>query len=146
MSFYAFTALSALIGAVASMIIGFVWYGPLFGKKWMEVIGVSPAAAQKVSQKEMIPEYVTNFVVAFIQFYALGFFAAFIGGLTVPGALLYGLFVWFGFTMPVQVGNALWSGKPKKLAWTMFGLTAGYQLLSILVGAVAWALLYATIA
>ena len=27
-------------GAVLSMVIGAIWYGPLFGKKWMEIVGV----------------------------------------------------------------------------------------------------------
>lgn len=150
MSFYTFTALTALAGAVTSMIVGFVWYGPLFGKKWAQVIGMKmPEGLTRkemmAMQKAMIPHYLLNFLVSFIQYYALGFFAALIGGLTVSGALLYAVFVWVGFTMPVQAGTAIWSGKSKKDSWMMFGLSTGYQLVALLIGSVIWALLYANL-
>ncbi len=32
--------LAIIVGAVFSMILGAIWYGPIFGKKWMEIIGV----------------------------------------------------------------------------------------------------------
>lgn len=150
MSFYTFTALTALAGAVASMIVGFVWYGPLFGKKWGKVMDMKmpenlTKSEMMAMQKQMIPHYALNFVVSFVQYYALGFFAALIGGLTISGALLYAVFVWVGFTMPIQAGAAIWSGKSKKDSWTMFGLTAGYQLIALLIGSVIWALLYSTL-
>ncbi len=152
MTFYTFTALAALAGSILSMAIALVWYGPLmFGKKWGEITGrpmpeQMPKEEKKAAMKAMMPHMILNLVVGFVQYYALGFFAAFIGGLTVSGALFYGLFVWLGFVMPVQAGMAIWSGKSKKLSWAMFGITAGYQLLSILVGAVAWSLLYSWLA
>lgn len=150
MSFYTFTALTALASAVVGMILGLVWYGPLFGKKWAQVTGMKmPTGLSKAEmmamQKAMIPTYAANFVVTFIQFFALGFFAALIGGLTVSGSLLYAVFIWVGFTMPVEAMNALWSGKSKKDSWMMFGLTAGYQLVILLIGAVIWALMYANL-
>jgi hypothetical protein len=32
---------AVLVCGVLSMVIGFVWYGPLFGKKWMEIVGAT---------------------------------------------------------------------------------------------------------
>lgn len=150
MTFYTFTALTAFLGALASMIIGFVWYGPFFGKKWGEIVGMPAREAMsdadnKAFGKKMIPLYLLNMLVAFVQFYAIGFFAAFIGGITASGALLYGFFIWFGFVMPIQAGMAIWSGKSRKLSWTMFGISAGYQLVIIILGAVIWSVLYSTI-
>lgn len=146
-SFYLVTALTAIVGAVASMIIGFVWYGPLFGKKNLEVMGVPAdkkfsAEEKKAMFKKMLPSYFANLAVAFIQFYALGFFAAFVGRLTIVGALIYGFFLWVGFIIPIEAGNAIWSGKTKKLSWTMFFLSAGYQLVVMLVAALLWAVIY----
>jgi hypothetical protein len=34
--------LAVILGAVALMVIGFVWYGPLFGRLWMEASGRRP--------------------------------------------------------------------------------------------------------
>jgi len=30
---------AVLVCGVVAMALGFVWYGPLFGKKWLELIG-----------------------------------------------------------------------------------------------------------
>ncbi len=140
-------ALTAFIGVIASMVIGFIWYGPIFGSKWGEIIGMKPASGmsdeeKKAFGKKMIPIYALNILTAFIMYFALAYFAVFIGRLNVSGAALYALFVWFGFVMPVLAGVALWSGKSKKLAWAMFGITAGYQLLTLVLAAVIWALMY----
>jgi hypothetical protein len=35
-----------IVAVVASQIIGMLWYGPLFGKKWRAAMGISDAAAQ----------------------------------------------------------------------------------------------------
>lgn len=147
MSFYTFTAVAALVGAVSSMIIGVIWYGPLFGKKWGKVIGMPTSenlskAEMIAMQKGLIPTYLTNFAALFVQYFALGFFAILIGGLTLSGAALYAVFVWIGFVVPVLAVTALWSGKSKKDSWMMFGLTTGYQLVSLVIGAILWAFLY----
>jgi hypothetical protein len=147
-SFYLVTALTAIVGAIVSMVVGFVWYGPLFGKKNMEVMGMKDmmesmtAEEKKGMHKKMLPSYLANLLVAFVQFYALGFFAAFIGRLTVTGAIVYGAFLWLGFIVPIEAGNAIWSGKSKKLSWTMFGLSSGYQFVVMLLGAILWAVIY----
>ena len=31
--------LAVLVGGVINMAVGFVWYGPLFGKLWLRLIG-----------------------------------------------------------------------------------------------------------
>ena len=147
MSFYSVTALTAFVGALASLLIGFVWYGPFFGKKWAEVSGMKMPegisdAEKSAMHKKMLPAYFLQFIMGFVMYYALGFFAAFIGRLSVSGALLYGLFIWIGFIMPLEAGNAIWSGKSKKLSWQMFLIMAGYQLVSILVAGLLWAVIY----
>lgn len=38
--------LGVLVAVVASQIIGFLWYGPLFGKPWMAARGMTPEDAQ----------------------------------------------------------------------------------------------------
>ena len=144
MSFYTTTALTALVGAVGSMVIGLVWYGPLFGKKWAEIIGFKMPSKEeaKAMQKQMMPLYLLNFLASFIMFFGLGFFAAFIGRLTIPGSLIYAVFIWAAFVMPVEAGAAIWSGKSRKHSFQMFLLTAGYQLINLLVGALLWAAIY----
>ena len=42
---------AVLVCAVVSMVVGAVWYGPLFGKQWMEVIGIN-AKDKKAREKK----------------------------------------------------------------------------------------------
>lgn len=41
--------LGVVVGVVASQIIGFLWYGPLFGKPWRAGMGMSDADMQDTS-------------------------------------------------------------------------------------------------
>ena len=56
-------------GAVLSMVFGAIWYGPLFGKKWMELIGVNSAdlEARKKMQKSAGPLYLVQFLMTIFQ-------------------------------------------------------------------------------
>ncbi len=51
--------LAILVCGVLSMVIGAIWYGPLFGKKWMEICGVNAddLNARKEMQKGAAPLY-----------------------------------------------------------------------------------------
>ncbi|HLD39833.1 MAG TPA: DUF1761 family protein, partial [Candidatus Nanoarchaeia archaeon] len=31
--------LAVLVAAIAAYVVGFLWYGPVFGKKWMALMG-----------------------------------------------------------------------------------------------------------
>ena len=63
--------LAIVAGAVFSMILGFVWYGPIFGKKWMEIVGVDPKdlEARKQMQKSAGPLYGVQFLYYLQQLY-----------------------------------------------------------------------------
>lgn len=36
------STLAVVLAAVVSMIVGWLWYGPLFGKQWMALMGWKP--------------------------------------------------------------------------------------------------------
>lgn len=38
-----------LLAALVPMVIGFLWYGPLFGKAWMKASGMTPEMAREAS-------------------------------------------------------------------------------------------------
>ena len=58
-----------VVGAVLSMVIGAVWYGPLFGKKWLEIVGATAEdlEARKKMQAAAGPLYVAQFVLTLFQ-------------------------------------------------------------------------------
>jgi hypothetical protein len=131
---------AVIVSAVVSMIIGSIWFGPLFGKKWMEIMGVQNASEEE--KKKMMKStgmlYALQFILSLLTLYILAHYIA--GWQPQPGAMggiTNALWIWLGFIMPTLAGNAMWSGKPKKLAWSMFWINAGYNLvLYIVFGAI----------
>jgi len=61
MNFYIF-----FIAALVPMLIGFFWYGPLFGKTWMSQMGFTEESLKDANMvKIFILSYIFSFIVAF---------------------------------------------------------------------------------
>lgn len=118
-------------GAVLSMIVGSIWYGPLFGKKWMEICGVSDADVEKRKQmqKEAMPLYGIQFVLALLQLYIL---AHFVKGWEDVSGIESALWIWLGFVMPTIAGSAMWNNDSATIKWARFLIQSGYQLVIFL--------------
>src|SRR5512142_3329141 len=136
--------LAVFIASIASMIVGFLWYSrPLFGTLWARIIGrdkISQAEADQM-RKEMQPYFALVYVTAFIGAAILARFIVWLGMATVGGGLRVAFFAWLGFTLPVTLGNAVFSGKDRRLVWPMFFVQTGHELAALLVsGAIlgAW--------
>lgn len=121
-----------LISAVFAMAFGYLWYGPLFGKKWLMVMHATPddLAKREAMQKSAGPLYVVQFLLAFLQLYIL---AHFIKGWTDVSGIESALWIWLGFVMPTLAGSAMWNNLSGKQKGTLFLLTAGYQLVCFIV-------------
>jgi hypothetical protein len=136
--------LAVFAASVASMVIGFVWYSrPLFGNLWARIIGKDKVskAEEAQMQKDVQPYFALIYIAAFIGAAVLARFMVWLGATTMAGGLGVAFFAWLGFALPVTLGNALFSGKDKKLVWPMFFVQAGHELVALLVnGAIlgAW--------
>jgi len=127
-----------LVSAVVSMIIGSIWYGPLFGKKFMAAMGMDKWTPEQkeAEMKKMGMTYFLQFVASVLTFYVLAVFMQRTGSLSVNGGLMMAFWVWLGFVMPTQLGSSIWGGK-----MTLFWIGAGNMLVTLLaVGAIigAW--------
>ncbi len=117
------------------MIIGFLWYGPLFGKPWSEMmgLGIFSPEAQKEMQKKMMPGYIASFIgalaMAFVLAHAIIFASAYLKTSGVSAGLTGAFWNWLGFIAPVTIGVIFWESKPLKL-WL---INASYWLVSLLV-------------
>lgn len=125
--------LAVLACAIASMAIGFVWYGPLFGKQWIKLSGMSTEKMQGAKAsgmgKSYAPMFVGSLVMAYVLAHALIFAATYLKASGVSAGLTAGFWNWLGFIAPVTLGTVLWDGKP----WKLWLLNNGYQLLNLLV-------------
>ena len=113
---------AVVAAAVASMVLGMIWYGPLFGKKWMELTG------KKMDGKKegMMKSYAIMFIGSLVAACVLGFFVRTAGALDIMNGALVGVTAWLGFVATVTLGMVLWDGKP----WSLYVLNNGYQLIN----------------
>lgn len=91
--------LAVIVAAVSAFPLGYVWYGPLFGKAWAAEVGMTDEKA-KASNTAMI--FGGAFVLQLIQ---ASTFAMFLGPVRNPEAALYGLcagLCWVGAAFGVQ--------------------------------------------
>lgn len=127
----------ALLAAVAStMVIGSLWYGPLFGKMWMRLSGLNRESMKSMplsALQAMVGGVLSSLVSSYVLFHFVNYFGVF----DVGGALSLAFWIWLGFVATMQLGSFLWEGRPFKL----FVLNAAQSLVSLSVAAVLLALL-----
>jgi len=117
---------AVLVAGVVYMVVGMIWYGPLFGKLWKSLMGFTDESVKNMPLKPMTA-MVWGLVSALVLAYVLAHFAFYAGVIDVQGALWYASWVWLGFLATNTIGSYLWEGKSFKL----FVLNAGAQLVSV---------------
>jgi Protein of unknown function (DUF1761) len=118
--------------AVASVVIGSIWYGPLFGKMYMSARGMDqwPQEKRTAMKNKMLLSYVGQFIASLVMFYILATFIVWSAPvLNVRFAMGVSFFMWLGFVVPLAFGETLWGGKK-----TLFWLSIGNMLVTLLVG------------
>lgn len=119
---------------VIAMIIGFIWYTPIFGKTWMKLNGVDGNDKEKMKEgmKEMPRLMIIQFVLTFVQLWVLQYFVI-IDKTVGNSGIVTGFLVWLGFVMPVLAGANMFTAESKSNQRTRFLIQAGCQLVYALV-------------
>ena len=111
--------LAILVCGVVSMFIGYLWYGPLFGKTWMALTGIKKETMTEAQKKGMGKSYFLMFIGSLVMAYVLAFYTFVVGSFLKRSGFLVGLeggfWSWLGFIAPVTLGSVLWEGKSWKL-------------------------------
>ncbi|MDD5318470.1 MAG: DUF1761 domain-containing protein [Candidatus Pacebacteria bacterium] len=126
------TLLIVLVCAVIAMVVGGVWYGPLFGKKWMKIAvrDAGDIEERKKMQKASMKLYIIQFVLTLLQVFILAFYVnTFRNFSGVQNAFL----IWLAFVMPTVAGASMWNNDSKKIKWSRFLIQAGYQLVMFII-------------
>ena len=132
MEFMGVNLWSVLVAAVATMILGFLWYSPLlFAKPLTLAMGYDPN--DKAKMEEMRKGAGKLYGITFITSLLSAFVLAKIIDVTTVNAVLYGMkigfAVWLGFVTTVQLTSTLFKKRPIKL----YLIDTGYQLVCYLV-------------
>ena len=106
--------LAVLVAAIASMVIGFLWYGPLFGNQWKKLMGFTDKSMKGMKMTPM-QAMIGGFISTLLMAYILAHFVDYVQAKTIVEGIEAGFWIWLGFIATVQIGMVLWEGKPFKL-------------------------------
>jgi len=125
----AFSLVAGLVVAVLNMVVGFIWYGPLFSKLWMREVGLSE---KEIGNGPGIG-YLYTMVAAFIMGCVASFLVGLTGVTSVADGLVLGLLIGVGFVATSFATTYIFSMRSLKL----YFIDVTYQVITIvLAGAV----------
>ncbi len=120
-----------IAAAVSYMIVGALWYSKaLFAKQWMKATGMTEAQIN-AGKKDMPMTYGGMFIGAIVASFVLSVFIRFAGVNDIVSAAHVAFWAWLGFVATVILGSVLF----EKKGWAYFGVTAGYQLVAMVIAA-----------
>lgn len=109
--------LAVIAASLVGFAIGFVWYGPLFGKAWLNSTGLTE---EEIQDSNMAKIFGITFVLQFIMAY---FLAMFFGGeVSLQEGTFYGFLTGFGWVAMALTVNALYEHK----SWKYIFINGGY--------------------
>jgi Protein of unknown function (DUF1761) len=108
-----FTAV--IVATVVQFILGALWYGPIFGKQYMQIMGVAHLSEDEIKkmQKAMAPFYGLQLFLTLLSTIAL---SCVITYFPQKSAMMGAFMVWFGFVAPTQISGVIW-GNTKQAQW-----------------------------
>ena len=131
---------AVLVAAVVNMVLGFLWYGPVFGKAWQKETGMTAEKMDAAKGKGMGKTYALmtlgSLVMSYVLAHALVFASAYLAVTGVMAGLQAGFWNWLGFIAPVTLGSVLWDGK----SWKLWFINAGYYLVALVLMGVVLAM------
>ncbi|MBM3320925.1 MAG: DUF1761 domain-containing protein [Candidatus Eisenbacteria bacterium] len=105
--------LAVLVGAIASVAIGAIWYQPaLFGNAWMRAIGKSKEEIEKSFGPSKI---LWAFICGFFISYTMARLLCWTGMNTLGGGVLIGLLAGVGLIGATLLVDDLFEGRPRPL-------------------------------
>jgi hypothetical protein len=117
--------LAVLAAAVVSFAVGPLWYGPLFGKQWMALTGISEESAAEAGMKPLIFTFIGFLFLA----YAIARIMSF-GMMTgIAMGLMVAVLAWLLIMAPLMLSQTLYQGQPVKL----FVIDSSFRLVTTLI-------------
>ncbi|MEK6629091.1 MAG: DUF1761 domain-containing protein [Bdellovibrionota bacterium] len=120
-----------ITSVVVGMVLGFLWYGPLFGKSWAQAMGF--ASDFKPDSKKMAQAMVLQALGLLLMSYVLAHsgqvWRPSVWGVGVDEGSVFmwgfmsAFFTWIGFYIPMQFSKVAWENRP----WKLFFINIGHD-------------------
>ena len=115
---YSFNWWAIIVSVVAIHFLGFLWYGPFFGKMWMRLSGINP---DTIDKKKGMNAMLIGLVASVVMIYTLAHMIYTYGATTISAGLQGGFWVWLGFIAVVLLNSVLYEKKPLKVYFINIG-------------------------
>ncbi len=130
MDFSSINIWAVLVATLSTFLVGWLWYGPLFGKAWMNAVGLSE---EQIQQGNMAKTFGFAFLFELIMAFNL---AMFLTGspeaaemMSAGTGAFYGFLAGFGWVFFALAVNSLYEQK----SWKYIFINGGYWTVSFTV-------------
>lgn len=130
---------AVLVASLLPMVIGALWYGPLFGKRWMDLVGKTEEELRAAFNpaKSYGVTWVFALLTAFVLAHVIGAWYDAYGAEGWLAGIQSGFWVWLGFVLTISWQRVAF----EDVKTSLWGLNALYNLVTLMAqGAViaAW--------
>ena len=113
------------VSVVLLTVLGFLWYGPIFGDPWMKMVGLDMASLEANPPGAGI--WITNLVATVVPVYTLAWLFTKINVESPAGGASLGLLIGFAFILLSDMTGNMFAQRPYGLAW----ITGGFSVVSL---------------
>ena len=116
-----------IVAAVVAFIIWFLWYGPIFGKKWAWYMGITEEDLKNGGWfGDLALHFLTIPVMIFVHFNVMNAF----GAETISVALEWAFYTWLWYFFMREIGSVI---RSKNREWNLLWLNGAYWLVILVV-------------
>lgn len=110
--------LAVILCGISYMVIGMLWFGPLFGKRWMRLSGITEKKLKELQQNGMTQTYAISFVSSLVMAYVLDHFIWFTapGAVTIAVGIKTAIWAWLGFVATTSLAGYLYTAEKKPMS------------------------------
>ena len=126
---------TVIVCVVASMPVGFLWFGPVFGKAWARHMGMEDmeepgggAMAKSLALYALGSLLIAVVLAHNIEAWQPSTWGAGVDDAASVYALNAALWTWIGFFVPLQIGRVAWEGR----RWGLVVINSRFDLVRLL--------------
>ena len=116
------------VAAVSYWLLGAVWYGLLFARPFIALMGWTPEQVAAIQAKGETAALGVAFVTSLVLAYVLAHFVRFVGAETARFGAFTGFWLWLGFVATSNLETVLFESRPLGL----YLISNGYHLVGML--------------
>jgi Protein of unknown function (DUF1761) len=115
--------LAVLVATLLHFILGGVWYGLIFGNKFIQLMNWSDAQLKEMQTRSNGKEYLIALASSFVLVYILAHFVQYTKARTIANGIQTAFWLWLGFVATTQIATVIFEGRN----FGLYLLNVGYQ-------------------